>query len=53
MNAIRPAARDQIGAASFLIDKGRLELSDGHLVDWLRTLGRHGTSPCVGEYCHG
>ncbi len=42
---IRPAARDQISGASFLVGEGFLELAFGHLVDWLRTTFGHDGSP--------
>lgn len=48
MNALRPAAGDQIGDAGFLVGELRLELGDGHLVNGLRTLG-HSGSPCRWE----
>ena len=47
-NAIRPAPRDQVAAAIFLIGKRRFELSDGHLMDWLGAA--HGVSSFVGGY---
>lgn len=50
-NALGPAPRDQIGNAGGFIRKHRLELSDGHLVNRLRTT-RHGIPPFVGGYCH-
>lgn len=40
-DALRPAALHQVRLASVLIGKHRLELAFGHLVDGLRTLGRH------------
>ncbi|VTZ48326.1 hypothetical protein MPC4_10276 [Methylocella tundrae] len=34
-NAVRPAARNEIGAASVFVRKHFLELGNAHLVDWL------------------
>jgi hypothetical protein len=36
-NAFGPASRDQVRPASILIREHRVELRDGHLVNWLRT----------------
>jgi len=41
-NAIRPAARYQVSLASFLIGESRLELRNGHLMNWFRAA--HGMS---------
>jgi hypothetical protein len=43
LDAIRPAARDQVNLASLFVGKGRLELSDCHLVNWLGAAA-HGVS---------
>jgi hypothetical protein len=56
VDALRPAACDQVAKASLIVTdrKAVLELSRGHLRDWLRTIC-HGGYPLnlsVGAYCH-
>jgi hypothetical protein len=49
-NAFRPAPLYQIRLASIFIREHRLKLSDGHLVNWLRSAGQL-TFPCYrGQY---
>ena len=48
MDAIGPAAGDQVVPAGFLIGESRLELGVGHLVDWFRTAGNR-TLPDYGR----
>jgi hypothetical protein len=38
MDALRPAAGDQVANATILVREHCLELGDGHLVDWFWTL---------------
>jgi hypothetical protein len=47
MNAIGPAALHQIRLAGFFVRERRVELGDGHLMDWLRSTG-HVASPVYG-----
>jgi hypothetical protein len=56
MDAFRPAARDKILKAGFIVANGKpgLELGRGHLRDWFRALC-HDVLPLrlnVGAYCH-
>jgi hypothetical protein len=45
-DAIRPPADNQVSDAVVLALKQRVELLDGHLVDWLRLfLAGHGVDP--------
>ena len=56
MNALRPASRDQVAKAGFVVTNWETSLKLGrrHLRDWFRLPG-HSISPwgsSVGAYCH-
>jgi hypothetical protein len=51
MHAIGPPTGNQIGLASIFIREGRIELSGGHLRNWLRTFC-HGSTPLIEPYSH-